>query len=117
MNDYNLFQIGKRIRRHREKLNLTREEFAERACISPQFLAEIENGKKGMSVKTLYNICKSFDLSSDYLLFGETKNEFLSESTKEKVKYFSQSHLLFTENIIDMVYDIILEEKTNYNKH
>lgn len=115
MSDYNLFQIGKRIRRHREKLSMTREEFAESACISPQFLAEIENGKKGMSVKTLYNICKSLDISSDYILFGETKNEFLSESAKQKVKNFSQSHLFYTENIIDIVYDIITETKLSDN--
>ena len=47
-----MIQIGKRLRRHRENMNLTREEFAEKANISPQFLAEIENGKKGMSVDT-----------------------------------------------------------------
>ena len=46
-------QIGKRLRKQREKMNMVREEFAEKAGISPQFLAEIENGKKGMSVDTL----------------------------------------------------------------
>jgi len=45
-----MIQIGKRLRRHRENMNLTREEFAEKANISPQFLAEIENGKKGRYV-------------------------------------------------------------------
>ena len=41
-------QIGKRLRRQREKINMSREAFAEKANISPQFLAEIENGKKGI---------------------------------------------------------------------
>ena len=47
-------QIGKRLRRQREKINMTREEFAEKACISPQFLAEIENGKNDLFLFLCY---------------------------------------------------------------
>ncbi|MDR2869896.1 MAG: helix-turn-helix domain-containing protein [Deferribacteraceae bacterium] len=63
--------VGKRVRRHRESLSLTRDQFAERIEISPQFLAEIENGKKGMSAETLYKICKNTNASADYLLLGQ----------------------------------------------
>lgn len=62
--------IGKRIRRQREQLSLIREEFSEKVGISPQFLAEIENGKKGMSAETLYKICDTFGISADYILLG-----------------------------------------------
>ena len=62
--------IGKRLRRQREKLSLTREAFAEQVEISPQFLAELENGSKGMSVETLYKICEQTDISADYMLLG-----------------------------------------------
>lgn len=62
--------IGKRIRYQREKLNLTRAEFAEQIELSPQFLAEIENGKKGMSAETLYKICERVEMSADYMLLG-----------------------------------------------
>ena len=62
--------IGKRIRRHREVLSLTREAFAEQIEISPRFVAEIENGTKGMSAETLYKICEKFNISADYMLLG-----------------------------------------------
>jgi len=62
--------IGKRLRRQRENLSLTREAFAEQVEISPQFLAELENGSKGMSVETLHRICKQTDVSADYMLLG-----------------------------------------------
>lgn len=62
--------IGKRVRRQRESLSLTRDQFAEQIEISPQFLAEIENGKKGMSAETLYKICSRTNVLSDYILFG-----------------------------------------------
>ncbi|MDR2869871.1 MAG: helix-turn-helix domain-containing protein [Deferribacteraceae bacterium] len=63
--------IGKRLRDRRDSMSLTREEFAEMIDVSPQFLAEIENGKKGMSVETLCKICENIHVSADYLLFGQ----------------------------------------------
>lgn len=42
-------EIGMRIRRHREFLDFTREELAEKADISTQFLADIETGRKSMT--------------------------------------------------------------------
>ncbi len=70
MNNFSNINIGSRIKEHRKKLNLTRENFSEKINISPQFLAEIENGKKGMYIETLYKIYTIFGISSDYLLFG-----------------------------------------------
>lgn len=97
-----MLQIGKRLRRKREKINMVREDFAEKACISPQFLAEIENGKKGMSVDTLYKICNNFNFSADYLLFGRPS----VESNNLHDPYSS-----YTEDIIDIVNNIILESQ------
>ena len=71
--------IGKRLRRQRENFGLTREKFSEKVDISPQFLAELENGKKGMSAETIYKICSVFPISADYLLFG--KETASNEST------------------------------------
>lgn len=99
--------IGKRLRRQREKRNMTREEFAEKANISPQFLAEIENGKKGMSVNTLYKICNNFNISADYLLFGRKSNDAFPSPTKS----LSEPYLSYTEDIIEIVNNIISESQ------
>lgn len=72
--------IGKRVRRHREAQNLTREMFAEKVGISSQFLAEIENATKGMSTDTLYKICEQGQASADYILFGKTGSSAMSPS-------------------------------------
>ena len=77
MSNFSNITIGARIKEERKKLNLTRETFSEKISISPQFLSEIENGKKGMSIETLYKICNTFNISADYLLFG---NLFISNS-------------------------------------
>lgn len=55
--DFNI-EMGARIKAKRLNLRYTRETFAELVDISPQFLADIEYGKKGMSFTTLKKICK-----------------------------------------------------------
>ena len=62
--------IGKRVHELRIQNHCTQAEFAERIDISVNFLSEIENGKKGMSQETICKICRTFDVSADYLLFG-----------------------------------------------
>ncbi len=109
-----MIQIGKRLRRHRENMNLTREEFAEKANISPQFLAEIENGKKGMSVDTLYKICKNLSMSADYILFGLLSNNALSDSAKNVIGNLPEPLLSYTEDIIQIVNNIVAESKGKY---
>lgn len=65
--------IGSRIRRQREYLGYTREQFAELLEVTPKFCSDIELGVKGMSVPTLCKIASSLRLSTDYILFGRTE--------------------------------------------
>ena len=62
--------IGKRIRRLREALGKTRDQISEEAGISSQFLFYIETGQKSMSAKTIVNLSKALNVSTDYLLLG-----------------------------------------------
>ena len=67
--------IGGRIRTYREGLGMSREAFSEKIGLSPQFLAEVENGKKGLSAESIYKICTNSELSADYLVLGEWQKE------------------------------------------
>lgn len=62
--------VGQRIRELREFQHLTREQLAEQADISVQFLADIEVGRKSMSIKTLYKLSNALHVSNDYLILG-----------------------------------------------
>ena len=71
MNRKNLnIQIGRRVRLIRESQGKTREQVAEVADISPQFLFDIESGKKGMTSQTIINISKALNVTTDFLLLG-----------------------------------------------
>lgn len=65
-----LIDIGKRVRQTREHYKLTREQLAEMANISPQFLVHIENGAKSMTALTICKLARALNVSADYLLFG-----------------------------------------------
>jgi len=44
--------------------------------VSPEFLYEIECGKKGISAIALYNICKALKVECDYILTGKHKENY-----------------------------------------
>lgn len=62
-----------RIRKAREDMGYTRERFAEVLDVSVSYLAELERGRTGISVKLLIKVCKALGLSADYVLFGEER--------------------------------------------
>lgn len=81
-------EMGKRIRERRESLNMNRETLAEQLEVSPQFVADIEYGNKGISIKRLYILCQVLQVSADYVLAGERENEEDNEDlmrAREKV--------------------------------
>lgn len=61
--------IGKNLQRYRKENNLTQEELAERVGISTSFCANLERGKKAMSIVVLRQLADSLDISVDYLLY------------------------------------------------
>ena len=63
-----------RIRRAREQQGYTREQFAEKLDVSVSYLAELERGRTGISVKMLLKVCDLLGLSADYVLFGEERS-------------------------------------------
>ena len=64
-----------RIRKARENLGYTREKFAEKLDVSVSYLAELERGRTGISVKLLPKVCGVLGLSADYILFGDQRDE------------------------------------------
>lgn len=62
-----------RIRKAREDAGYTRERFAELLDVSVSYMAEVERGRTGVSVKMLVKICDVLGLSADYVLFGEQR--------------------------------------------
>lgn len=81
--DYN--EMGRRIRSQREFLNMTREELAGLIGVSSKFIADVEYGEKGVSIRKLYLLSQVLDISADYILAGK-KNDSSEAEEKRRLK-------------------------------
>lgn len=89
-----------RIRKAREDRGYTREAFAELLDVSVSYLAEVERGRTGVSVKLLIRICRCLGLSADYILFGEERDsDALRQSSIRRIdkKYLPLLDGMITE--------------------
>lgn len=68
-------EIGERIRKSRIAVGLSREKLSELIGVSALFLGYIECGQRGMSISTLQKLCKTLNVSADYILLGKTPSD------------------------------------------
>ena len=101
--------IGGRLRSYRESLGMNRESFSEQVGLSPHFLAEAENGKKGLSAESIYKICSSSELSADYLVLGKVKKDKLKNPVDNVLQDMPGDYSVQCAKVLQAVNDIITE--------
>lgn len=95
-------EVGKNLQQARSGQNMTREQLAEKAEISPQFLANLECGNKMMSLPTLCKLADSLCISIDTLVYGYNTNtrlrniERLLLNQSEEIVQYIEELILFT---------------------
>lgn len=110
-------EMGRRIRKQREFLSLTREELAGHLGVSSKFIADIEYGEKGVSIKKLYLLTQVLNISADYILSGENdvltdgiEKARLKEKILEPLKHCNVQQLRCLEQIVKFYVEAIKEE-------
>lgn len=88
-----------RIRKAREEMGYTRERFAEKLEVSVSYLAELERGRTGISVKMLIKVCDVLGLSADYILFGEERSQ--DEMLLDKIHRVDEKYMPLLERLIE----------------
>ncbi len=63
--------LGERIKKVRKDLDLTQQEFANRIGSTQNVLANYETGRRNPSSSVINNICKTFNVSEEWLRTGE----------------------------------------------
>ena len=76
-----LLEMGRRIHDRRKELNLSQEQLAEKAGISPQIISTAERGVKALRPENLYKISIALSVSSDYLLSGNYADGEIADVT------------------------------------
>ena len=81
-------EIGERVRRARMEKGMTQAQLARSLCVSAPFVSNIEQGKQTMNAVTLRNICRTLDVSADWILgnFTPTTNKIADADISQKLK-------------------------------
>lgn len=110
--------MGLRIRLRREAIKMTREELAKLLSVSSKFVADIEYGNKGVSLKTLYKLRQILGVSADYLMAGEDifasdedKRRMLSENIMGSLSVCSVQQLVCMEQIARLYVEGIVNKE------
>ena len=98
-----------RIRKAREDMGYTREQFAEKLDVSVSYLAELERGRTGISVKLLTKVCGVLGLSADYVLFGSRRD---GDSLRaDKLRHIDSHYLPLLDKVIGELLSLSEESK------
>ena len=63
--------LGQRIRKRREALNLTQQELAKTLGVTPQHISVVEQGKRVPSLTFLAKLAEKLGTNTDYLISGK----------------------------------------------
>ena len=62
---------GERVREIRKALGLTLDEFGKTVGVTKQTISRIENGINNLTDQMAKSICREFNVSYDYLIYGD----------------------------------------------
>ena len=92
-------------------MGYTREQFAEKLDVSVSYMAEVERGRTGISVKMLIKICDLLGLSADYILFGTNRENdtMILDKIQEILEGKNIDELELTEEEFEEVKNVITD--------
>ena len=98
-------EIGKRITKIRNELDMTKEQFARHIGITPQYLGTLESGENCFSIEKLIQFCKKVNISTDYLLLGKISfsDNYIKELLKEYTEEQVESELVTIRALVKLV--------------
>ncbi len=85
---YTAQNIGERIRQCRREHSLTQEQLAEKVNIAPNYLGQIENGRRGVNLTNLVKIANALDVTFDYLM-SEVSSDAIEKSDSVKKRWLA----------------------------
>ena len=111
----NYEQLGKRIKQVRKMKALSQNTLAEKAGLTPNFIAKIEGNNTSISLKTLVSIANALEISIDYLFLNDTT--MLEQGKKTSTDLFIDNMLQnFSESDKELLIDMINVFKVYKNK-
>lgn len=102
MEKQQLVEIGKRLRKRRQELGLTRERMSELADIGSGYYGQLEVGTSQMSVDTLIKLSHSMHLPMEYILLGDGYEPGDSSAVADLLKNCTPRELTLAEEVLKL---------------
>ncbi len=64
--------VGKNIRAYRERLGLSQEAFADKAGLHRTYITQVEQGKRNISLSTIFRIAEALHVEANLLLVKDS---------------------------------------------
>lgn len=89
-------ELGKQIKKHRQEVQLSQEELAERVYVSRQTISNWENDKSYPDVNSLVLLSEIFQISLDNLIKGdiEVMKDVIQKEEIEKMNRYGKSYTI-----------------------
>ena len=94
--------VGERIKKYREKQNLSQDELALKIFVSRQTISNWETNKSYPDIKSLIMLSNIFNVSLDDFLKGDIE-KMRKSVTQEEIKKFNKLGTIFTLELIVLV--------------
>ena len=101
--------LGRVIQAGRNKMRLTRDEFAELVELSPRYISSIENENKKPSFNTLFVLIRALGVRSDDIFYPETAVE--NDSARHLLRLLSQCGEREIKAVTALVETLLHEKK------
>ena len=89
-------ELGKQIKKHRQEVQLSQEELAERVYVSRQTISNWENDKSYPDVNSLVLLSETFQISLDNLIKGdiEVMKDVIQKEEIEKMNRYGKIYTI-----------------------
>lgn len=89
-------ELGKQIKKHRQEVQLSQEELAERVYVSRQTISNLENDKSYPDVNSLVLLSETFQISLDNLIKGdiEVMKDVIQKEEIEKMNRYGKIYTI-----------------------
>lgn len=98
-------EISKKVKKYRQKKNLTQAQLAELVDISTIHLSHIETGSVSMSLDCLLKICEILDITPNHLLLSDFQIEKDSSLLSEQMRELTADEKQFLIQMIALLRD------------
>lgn len=102
--------VGNNLKFYRTMRHMTQEELAEKAGVSISFCANIERGKKGVSMFVLRDFADALDITVNQLIYDRKANQHI-DNIMALLQDKPAPYLSWLEKVISIPSDAFLNSK------